>query len=155
MQNFIGVYDCKLDTKGRIMVPSPLKKQLMPFAEKGFIVKRSPDSKCLELYTMTAWERQERMISKLNPYKKEHKDFIRRFYAGVKQIEMDPSGRMLLTKDLLTFSGINKELTMAAARDIIEIWDKTAYETVINDTTVDFELLAERVMGDIELDSEE
>lgn len=155
MQNFIGVYDCKLDTKGRIMVPSPIKKQLMPFAEKGFIVKRSPDSKCLELYTMVAWERQERMISKLNPYKKEHKDFIRRFYAGVKQIEMDPSGRMLITKDLLTFSGISKELTMAAARDIIEIWDKKAYEAVINDSSVDFELLAEHVMGDIEMEPEE
>lgn len=154
MQNFIGVYDCKLDTKGRIMVPAPLKKQLMPFSEKGFIIKRSPDSKCLELYTMVAWERQERMISKLNPYKKEHKDFIRRFYAGVKQIDMDPSGRMLLSKDLLVFSGISKELTMAAARDIIEIWDKTAYESVINDSTVDFESLAERVMGEIELEPE-
>lgn len=155
MQNFIGVYDCKLDTKGRIMVPAPLKKQLMPFAEKGFIVKRSPDAKCLELYTMTAWEKQERMISKLNPYKKEHKDFIRKFYAGVKQVEMDSSGRMLLTKDLLTFSGISKDLTMASARDIIEIWDKTVYETVINDSTIDFETLAEKVLGDIEMEPEE
>lgn len=144
-----------MDTKGRIMIPAPLKKQLLPFVEKGFIVKRSPDSKCLELYTMVAWERQEKMISKLNPYKKEHKDFIRRFYAGVKQIDMDPSGRMLITKDLLTFSGISKDLTMASARDIIEIWDKTAYETVINDTTVDFESLAERVMGDLVMDEDD
>ena len=28
MKNLIGMYECKVDTKGRLMLPSGLKKQL-------------------------------------------------------------------------------------------------------------------------------
>lgn len=76
------------------------------------------------------------------------------FMAGVKTVEMDSSERLQISKDLINFSGITKEVVLSSSVNRIEIWDKTAYESVINDPTVDFTNLAEEVMGSIDLEDE-
>jgi len=86
-------------------------------------------------------------INKLNRFKKKNNDFIRRFTAGVKMVEVDSAGRLLIPKDLITFSGIKKEVVLASAVNIIEIWDKSKYEQAIDDAAEDFADLAEEVMG--------
>ena len=63
-------------------------------------------------------------VNKLNRFKKKNNDFIRRFTAGVKVVEVDNAGRLLIPKDLIGFSGITKEVVLASAVNIIEIWDK-------------------------------
>lgn len=74
-------------------------------------------------------------------------DFIRRFTAGVKVVEVDAAGRLLIPKELCLFAGIDKELVLSSAINIIEIWDKQRYEQAIDDATLDFADLAEEVMG--------
>ena len=91
-------------------------------------------------------------INKLNRFKKKNNDFIRRFTAGVKFVELDSSGRLLISKDLVGFAGITKEIVLTSAVNIIEIWDKDNYEKAINDAAGDFAELAEDVMGQDELD---
>ena len=86
-------------------------------------------------------------VNKLNRFKKKNNDFIRRFTAGLKMVEVDASGRLLIPKDLVAFSGITKEIVVASAINIIEIWDKANYEKAIDDATGDFADLAEEVMG--------
>ena len=151
MAEFIGSYDCTVDSKGRIIVPKSLKDQLLPFASKKFIIKRSVFSPCLELYVMDEWSKQRTMVNTLSPFKKKNNDFKRALFAGIKEIEMDSTGRILLAKDLLAYSGISKDVTMASAGNIIEIWDKAAYENDIAETNLSFGELAEEVMGDMEL----
>ncbi|CAM1334046.1 Transcriptional regulator MraZ [Tenacibaculum aestuariivivum] len=80
---------------------------------------------------------------------KKNNDFIRRFTAGVKTIEVDASGRILIPKDLCQFAKIGKQVVLSSAVNIIEIWDKDKYEQVIDDAVVDFADLAEEVMGNI------
>lgn len=86
-------------------------------------------------------------INKLNRFKKKNNDFIRRFTAGVKVVEVDATGRLLIPKDLIAFSGITKEIVVSSAVNILEIWDKEKYEQAIDDATGDFADLAEEVMG--------
>ena len=86
-------------------------------------------------------------INKLNRFKKKNNDFIRRFTAGVKSVDLDSSGRLLISKDLVGFAGISKEIVVTSAVNIIEIWDKDKYEKAIEDASVDFADLAEEVMG--------
>lgn len=93
-------------------------------------------------------------INKLNRFKKKNNDFIRRFTAGVKVVEVDAAGRLLIPKDLVAFSGITKEIVVSASVNIIEIWDKEKYEKAIDDATVDFAELAEEVMGQDNIDDE-
>jgi MraZ protein len=78
---------------------------------------------------------------------KKHNDFIRLFSAGVKSIELDSNARLLIPKDLQEYSGINSQIVMASAVDIIEVWDKEAYERSLQEGTQDFGALAEEVMG--------
>ena len=147
MNSLIGTYECKADAKGRMMLPAALKKQLSPVMQKGFVLKRAVFQPCLELYPMSEWESLMQKVNKLNRFKKKNNDFIRRFTAGVKVVELDASGRLLIPKDLVAFAGISKELVVSSAVNIVEIWDKDNYEKAIDDATLDFADLAEEVMG--------
>jgi len=150
--NLIGTYQCKADAKGRLMFSSALKKQLSTVLQDGFVIKRAVFQPCLELYPMKEWNLMMDKINKLNRFVKKNNDFIRRFTAGVKIIELDASGRILIPKDLYQFAGIEKEIVLSSAVNIIEIWDKNKYEKAINDATVDFAELAEEVMGNTDAD---
>ncbi|MFP2997397.1 division/cell wall cluster transcriptional repressor MraZ [Spongiivirga sp. MCCC 1A20706] len=147
MNSLIGTYECKVDAKGRVMLPVAMKKQLNPIIEKGFVIKRAVFQPCLELYPIDEWEKMMQKVGKLNRFKPKNNDFIRRFSAGVKPVELDSTGRLQIPKDLVAFAGINKNLVLSSAVNIIEIWDKDRYEKAINDATVDFAELAEEVMG--------
>jgi MraZ protein len=148
LNSLIGTYECKVDAKGRLMLPAALKKQLSPVLENGFVIKRAVFQSCLELYSMQEWEKLMQNVNKqLNPFKKKHNDFIRRFTAGVKMVEVDANGRLLIPKDLANFAGISKEIVLSSALNIVEIWDKTKYEAAIDEATMDFADLAEEVMG--------
>ena len=147
MNSLIGTYECKVDAKGRLMLPSALKKQLSSVVQGGFVLKRAVFQSCLELYPMSEWEALMQKMNKLNRFKKKNNDFIRRFTAGVKFIELDASGRLLIPKDLIAFAGITKDIVVSSAINIIEIWDKNNYEKAIDDAALDFADLAEEVMG--------
>lgn len=148
MLNLIGTYDCKADVKGRVMVPADLKKQLAPVSASGFVIKRAVFRPCLELYPMAEWQKLMEKMSALNRFNRKNNDFIRRFTAGVRTVEMDSTGRLNIPKDLMSFAGIGKELVVTSAINIIEIWDKQKYEQAIDDAASDFADLAEEVMGD-------
>ena len=101
---------------------------------------------------MSEWEILMERVNKLNRFKKKNNDFIRRFTAGLKMIEVDAAGRLLIPKDLVAFSGITKDIVVASAINIVEIWDKENYEKAIDDATGDFADLAEEVMGQDDTD---
>ena len=148
MQHLIGTYECKADTKGRILMPIAIKKQLSSVITNGFVLKRSVFNSCLELYPMVEWISLMEKINSLNRFNKKNNDFIRRFTAGVKTVEMDISGRLLIPKDLVKHAQIGKEIVVSSAVNILEIWDKSLYEKAIDEATLDFGALAEEVMGD-------
>ena len=152
MNTLIGTYECKVDAKGRLMMPVAFKKQLASVTEKGFVLKRAVFQPCLELYPMQEWESLMQNVNKLNRFKKKNNDFIRRFTAGVKSVDLDVSGRLLIPKDLVGFAGITKEIVVTSAVNIIEIWDKDKYEKAIDDAANDFADLAEDVMGQDDAD---
>jgi MraZ protein len=149
LNTIIGTYECKVDAKGRVLLPAPLKKQLTDSLNDGFVLKRSVFQPCLELYPMAEWNLMMQKINKLNRFVKKNNDFIRRFTAGVKVVEIDNLGRLLIPKDLVAFGNISKDLVLSSAVNIVEIWDKDLYEKSISGDDVDFADLAEDVMGNI------
>lgn len=148
MLQLIGTYQCKADVKGRVMMPAPLKKQLAPAMADGFVIKRAVFQPCLELYPMAEWNQLMEKMSQLNRFNRKNNDFIRRFTAGVKTVELDATGRLLVPKDLMGFAGLKKEIVISSAINIVEIWDQAKYEAAIQDAANDFADLAEEVMGD-------
>lgn len=154
MNSIIGTYECKLDAKGRLMIPVALKKQLSVSLQDGFVLKRSVFQPCLELYPMSEWNVMMNKINKLNRFVKKNNDFIRRFTAGVKMVEVDDLGRLLVPKDLVGFAGLSKDIVLSSAVNIVEVWDKEVYEKSISGDDIDFADLAEDVMGNINDDGD-
>lgn len=148
MQHFIGSYECKADAKGRILIPVALKKQFVKNMEAGFVLKRAVFSQCLELYTLEQWDALMLKINTLNRFNKKNIAFIRRFTAGVKIVEIDVTGRLLIPKELINYAQITKAVVVSSSVNILEIWDKALYEKEIDEAASDFGALAEEVMGD-------
>jgi len=133
------------------MLPQAFKKQLAPILQDGFVLKRAVFQKCLELYPIAEWNILSAKVNKLNRFNKKNDEFIRRFNAGVKPVEVDGTGRVLVSKDLGVFAKLEKSIVVNAAFNILEIWDKDLYEKAIDDAAVDFADLAEEVMGDSDI----
>ena len=147
MITFIGDYNCRVDEKGRVTFPSTLKKQMGSVSQGRFVVKKDIFEKCLVLFPIEEWERQNSIIrSKINPYNKEHNKFLRNFYRGSAEIILDSNNRMLIPKRLLDLANISKEAILTGQDGKIEIWSKELYDSV-EEGYDDFAALAEKIMG--------
>lgn len=144
---FIGDYHCKLDSKGRVALPAAFKKQMAAELAAGFVIKRDVYDKCLVLYPMKEWDRQNKLIrSKTNPYNKEHNRFLRMFYSGTAEVQADATQRILLPRRLLEFAGISDEAVLAGQYGKIEIWSPGDYESFTR-ADDEFAGLAEKILG--------
>ena len=74
----LGEYDCKMDAKGRMRMPSGLISQLEDTEEYTFVINRGFE-KCLILYPEDVWERITGEINQLNLYNKKNRDLVRYF----------------------------------------------------------------------------
>ena len=146
MTTFIGDYPCKVDAKGRILLPSAFKRQMGTVSQDRFVVKKDLFENCLILYPIDEWEKQNKIIrKKLNPYNKEHNRFLRGFYKGTAEITLDNNNRMLIPKRLLELITAYKEVVLAGQDGKIEIWSKQQYEKIIENEN-EFAALAEKIM---------
>ena len=148
MINILGTYECKADSKGRIMLPAPLKKQISTVISDGFVVKRSVFNKCLEIHPMSEWNKIVNQVNQLNRFIKKNNDFIRSYMSGLKIVNLDSSSRILIPKDLIVFAGLEKQIVLSSSVNIIEVWDKKEYEISVSKSLKNFGDLAEEVMGD-------
>ena len=154
MNYFFETYECKIDEKGRLKLPSSLVKHLEQYTGNQYIVKRSVFQKCLEVYPTAPWEKLMLKVNGLNRFIKKNNDFIRMFTAGVKSAEIDKAERILIPKDLKTYANLTKDIVISGAGDYFEIWDKEDYELNITTNGEDFAQLSEDVMGSIDFSDE-
>jgi MraZ protein len=131
MTTFVGDHICKLDAKGRLMLPSGFLKQMSGGIPAKFVVKKDVFESCLVLYPEEEWNRQVKMLKKkLNPYKREHNTFLRVFFKGVAEVSPDANNRLLLPKRLLDDIEAEKEIVLAGQPGKIEVWSKAKYDAV-------------------------
>lgn len=155
MATFIGDYTCKIDAKGRIILPMAFKKQLPASAQDHFVVRRDIFERCLVLYSSEDWNRQiERIRSRINPYNREHNLFLRNFFKGTAELTLDNNNRLLVPRRLLELAGIKRDVVLAGQDGRIELWAADLYEK-IDMPTDDFANLAEKLMGNRLIASED
>jgi MraZ protein len=146
MSHFLGEFDCKLDAKGRMMVPSSLKKQLPEAEREGLVINRGFE-KHLVIYTKKEWDTITEELSKLNAYEKKSRDFIRYFTRGATELSLDSANRILLPKALMEYAGITADVVLSCVLNKIEVWAKDAYDNQLDSEPENFANLAEEVMG--------
>ncbi len=142
----LGEYDCKIDPKGRMRLPSGLISQLGERESYTFVINRGFEN-CLMLYPIEVWEEISKRINQLNTYGRKEREFVRYFYRGASKITMDGADRILLTKGLLDYAGIDKEVILSAFNDSIEIWSKDQYDNMLDNEPDNFADLAEELLG--------
>lgn len=145
MTRFIGEYECRLDNKGRLILPAALKKQVPQEADGQFVVNRGFE-KYLVMYPKNEWDTITDEINRLNQYVKENRDFIRYFYRGATELSLDGSARLLLPKRLQEYAGISQDIVLFAHTNKIEIWSAESYNNILANEPNDFAALAEKVM---------
>lgn len=146
---FIGDYSCKVDVKGRVLLPSAFKKQMPAAAQDKFVIKKDIYEKCLVLYPMDEWERQNHLIQQnINPYNKDHNRFIREFFKDTAEVELDSNNRFLIPARLLSLVSIEKdtEIVLAGQLGKIELWSKDLYDQSSAEIE-DFGALANKILG--------
>ena len=155
MISLLGEYDCKMDAKGRIMLPNGLKKQLETLVHEGFVVNRDIHEPCLVLYPHAEWSKVAKQLSKLNRFIKKNALFIRKFNNGATPIALDGTGRLLIPTTLSKTASLEKEIKVIGNGERIEIWSTKNYEQMLESEEFDFSQLAEEVMGDISPESDD
>ena len=132
MITFVGDHICKLDAKGRLMLPSAFVKQMGGAVAAKFVIKKDVFEGCLVLHLYDEWDRQLKALrKKLNPYKREHNTFLRVFTKGVAEVLLDASNRLLVPKRLLDEVEAGKEVVLAGQPGKIELWAKSKYDSIV------------------------
>jgi len=142
----LGEYECKIDAKGRMRLPSGLINQLGERESHNFVINRGFE-KHLMLYPEEVWDRITEEVNSLNLYNKKNRDFVRYFYRGAQKVTMDSADRVLVTRRLLEYAEVEKEVVLSAYNDRIEIWAREEYEKILDEEPDDFSDLAEDVLG--------
>jgi len=149
MATFIGDFTCRVDAKGRIILPMAFKKQMPADAQDHFVVRKDIFDNCLVLYSIEDWNWQlERIRKRINPYNREHNMFLRNFFKGTAELSLDNNNRLLIPKRLMDLIGAQRDVVLAGQDGRIEIWAADIYDT-IDMAAEDFANLAEKLMGGI------
>jgi MraZ protein len=147
MATFIGDYTCKVDVKGRIILPAAFKKQMPADAQDHFVVRKDIFENCLVLYAIEDWNRQlVKIRKKLNPYNREQNMFLRNFFKGTAELSLDNNNRILVPKKLMDLIGADRDVVLAGQDGRIEIWAADIYDK-IDMPAEDLANLAEKFLG--------
>ncbi len=145
MPQLLGEYDCKIDAKGRLRMPSGLLKQLGESETYTFVINRGFE-KCLMLYPEEVWNKITKEIDQLNIFDEKKRQFVRYFYRGAITVNTDSQERILFPKRLKEYAALTKAVVLFAYKDRVEVWDADAYEEQLNNEPEDFSSLAQQVM---------
>jgi len=146
MAQLLGEYECKIDPKSRMRLPTGLISQLGE-ERPAFVINRGFEN-CLILYPEKVWEEISKEVNALNQYDKRNREFVRYFYRGAQRLELDGADRVLIAKRLLEYAGIDKDVILVAVNDRIEVWAKDKYDRMLDEEPDDFSDLAQVVLGD-------
>ena len=146
MSYFSGEYECKIDAKGRIVLPAKIKAKLPELHTTELVVKRGFEP-CLVIYPMLEWKKVFSKVSGLSEFNKEYRAFQRSFLRGATEVDMDTNARVLLPKSMVKFADIEKEVIVVGTGNRIEIWNPEKYEEFLIEDEEEFSDLAEKYLA--------
>ncbi|NWJ49627.1 MAG: division/cell wall cluster transcriptional repressor MraZ [Bacteroidetes bacterium] len=149
MPHLIGSHECKLDTKGRLLFPAPLRKQLSNAVDEGFVIKPSTSGTYLELYLKSEFQKKlDYLAQNLNMFIPENQQYVRMFEHKCRIVELDPAGRILIPKELIDFANISTDLVIQPSLGrVIEIWNKKAFDVHIEEIRKTFTEMGKTIWG--------
>src|SRR5574343_1689132 len=146
MARFIGMFECKIDSKGRIILPAKLRSQIPDKDAKSMVINRGFE-KCLVLYTSADWNMETEKLSVLNDFNRAARKFIRQFNNGANIVPIDANSRINIPNNLIEYASLSGDIIISCYNHKIEIWDKKHYEDELKFDDEEFSRMAEKWMG--------
>lgn len=143
---FMGEYCHNLDEKSRIVIPSNFRDEL----KNNFIIAKGLE-KCLYIFSKNEWDKVVSKLENLPFTKKDVRIFKRSFFSGAANVELDKSGRIVISSNLKEYARIKRECVIIGAGDRIEIWDKDEWNNFMNTYEDKVSDIAENLFMDVDL----
>lgn len=137
---FYGEYQHSVDPKGRVIMPAKFREEL---GEK-FIITKGLDN-CLFVYSMPEWSNLEAKLKALPLANKDARAFVRFFFAGASECEVDKQGRILISQNLREYASLDREIYIIGVSTRVEIWNADKWKNYSNDENVSAESIAEKM----------
>ncbi|MDD3706055.1 MAG: division/cell wall cluster transcriptional repressor MraZ [Clostridiaceae bacterium] len=137
---FIGEYNHTLDPKNRVIMPSKFREQL----GDSFVMTKGLDN-CLFIYSSQDWSIVEDKLKGLPMTNKDARAFVRFFFAGASECELDKQGRIVIPNYLKDYANIDKELVIIGVSTRIEIWSREEWNKFNSDANISYEDVAEKM----------
>ena len=127
---FRGITQLSLDAKGRLAIPARYRGELMSSCAGRLIVTVDP-SKCLLIYPQPAWEPIEQKLNNLSSFNPKIRSFQRLLVGNASDVEMDTTGRILVSPPLRQFAGLSKDVVLVGQGAKFELWDEEQWNLQI------------------------
>lgn len=137
---FMGEYQHTVDQKGRLIIPSKFRETL----GERFVVTKGLD-RCLFVYSPEEWSNLEQRLKALPLANKDARAFVRFFFAGATECEIDKQGRILLPANLREYASLNKDVVLVGVLTRVEIWSKEIWDEYNQQANLDHESIAEKM----------
>ncbi len=137
---FIGEYQHTLDPKNRVIMPSKFREKL----GDSFVMTKGLDN-CLFIYSSHEWSIVEEKLKSLPMTNKDARAFVRFFFAGACECELDKQGRIVMPNHLKDYANIDKELVIIGVSTRIEIWSREEWNKFNSDANISYEDVAEKM----------
>jgi MraZ protein len=129
MVSFSNIYPVTLDGKGRVVLPSPFKKEMGETLEPSFVVEKDVYDKCLNIYPHTTWlAKVERLRRKLNPDDPIQSKMLSRYYEEIVKVGMAENGRLNIPDEMLKYAGITKEAVFTGQGSRMRLWEPSRHQ---------------------------
>ncbi len=145
MAFFKGQEIYSIDAKGRVNIPSKMRRSMSPEANDTFTVTRGTDN-CIVAYPLDEWKAYEEKFQQLNQYDEKNRFFLRTLLMWAEEMTLDSQQRIGLPRKLLELAGIDKKVAIVGVVDHIEFWDPDTYEKYLRSVDETYESAASKVM---------
>lgn len=143
MSLFTGEFECKMDAKGRLTLPSKVKSKLPEVSGNQLVLSRGLEP-CLVLYPLVEYRKIYSRIASMNEFEEENRQLQRNFFRRINEVELDSAGRLLIPKSMSKYAKLEKEIILVGMGNRLELWDPSQYEDFIINDNAEFSKLAQK-----------
>ncbi|MEC7894969.1 MAG: division/cell wall cluster transcriptional repressor MraZ [Bacteroidota bacterium] len=147
MAFFTSEHECKLDAKGRLVLPSRLKS-VLPVASKKSIIIRKGFEPNLIIYPLHEFQNIYTRINSLNEFSSEQRKLKRNLFSSISQVDLDSNGRFLLPKSMISHTGLEKDVILVGMGNVIELWSPDNYKKYLINDANEFSKLAQKYLDE-------
>ncbi len=143
MSLFTGEFECKLDAKGRLTLPSKVKSKLPEVSGNQLVLSRGLEP-CIVVYPVMEYKKIYSRIASMNEFNEEFRRLQRNFFRRISEVELDSAGRVLIPKSMIKYANLDKNVILIGMGNRLEIWDNATYEEYIINDNEEFSKLAQK-----------